>query len=669
MAVSKAFALELYERMATIRAFEQLVKEEYLAGHLPGFVHLYIGEEAVAVGVCAALERTDLIESTHRGHGHCIAKGADLNRMMAEIYGKRTGLCKGKGGSMHIADFSVGMLGANGVVGGGYNLAAGAALADSRILRKPRVSAVFFGDGASNRGTFHEAANVASAWKLPMIFINENNGWASTTPYRTTTAVENIADYASAYHMPSRVVQGSNVFEVYRAAKEAVERARRGEGPSLIEAKTFRVEGHFVRDAEKYRSRAYVEEMTRGNDPFAAFERAIFETGNEVDGVIAQAELDAARQRARERVRKAQAYALSSPDPDPDEYLDDVYAPVRPIRGHTTGQKHTTRRITFAQATLEAMSEEMEADPTVFVMGEDLARQGGIFGQFAGLAERFPARVIDTPISETFLAGGGVGAALAGARPVVDLHYADFLGVCMDEIFNQMAKARYMSGGQAAIPLVLRAPDGLIGQGAAQHSQSVESWVTHIPGLKVVAPSNAADAKAVLKAAIRDDSPVIYFEHKNLFRETFEVPALEDEEPYELGRAKVIRHGRDVTIVSYSRTVHTALEAAKRLERQGINAEVIDLITLSPWDQETVLASVRRTGRLCVCHEAVCQSGFGAEVAASVAEHAFDALKAPVIRIAAPFTPVPFAPPLEDRVRVHAEDIVERVVKIVSGAR
>jgi pyruvate dehydrogenase E1 component alpha subunit len=325
MKITKKQALEMYEKMSTIRAFEELVKREYLAGNLPGFVHLYIGEEAVASGVCYALEDRDYIESTHRGHGHCIAKGADLNRMMAEIYGKGTGLCKGKGGSMHIADFNVGMLGANGVVGGGYNLAAGAALASSRILKNDRVSVVFFGDGASNRGTFHEAANVANAWKLPMVFVNENNGWASTTPYRTTTAVENISDYASAYHMPAIIVDGSNVFEVYRAAREAVDRARRGEGPTFIEAKTFRVEGHFVRDPELYRTREYVEEQRKKHDPFAAFERVVLGENDEVDQVITKEELETIRKASEEKVLAAQKFALESPEPKAQEYLEDLY--------------------------------------------------------------------------------------------------------------------------------------------------------------------------------------------------------------------------------------------------------------------------------------------------------------------------------------------------------
>lgn len=325
MSISKQQALELYEKMCTIRSFEELVKKEYLAGNLPGFVHLYIGEEAIASGVCYALKDTDYIESTHRGHGHCIAKGADINRMMAEIYGKATGLCKGKGGSMHIADFRVGMLGANGVVGGGYNLAAGAAFANKKILKNDRVSVVFFGDGAANRGTFHEAANAANAWKLPLVFVNENNGWASTTPYRTTTAVENISDYAAAYHMPAVVVDGSDVFAVYRAALEAVARARRGEGPTFIEAKTFRVEGHFVRDPELYRTREYIEAEAKKHDPFAAFEAVVLKENDEVDGIITVDELQAVRQSSRDKVLAAQQFALSSPEPEPQEYLQDLY--------------------------------------------------------------------------------------------------------------------------------------------------------------------------------------------------------------------------------------------------------------------------------------------------------------------------------------------------------
>ena len=319
------------------------------------------------------------------------------------------------------------------------------------------------------------------------------------------------------------------------------------------------------------------------------------------------------------------------------------------------------RKLSFSMATCEAMAEEMALDDKIFVMGEDLARQGGIFGQFKGLPEKFPGRVIDTPISETFIIGGGVGAALAGARPVVDMHFADFIGVCMDEIFNQMAKVRYMFGGQAKVPLVLRAPDGMTIQGAAQHSQAVEAWFCHIPGIQVVAPSNPEDAKAVLKAAIRSDNPVIYFENKILYKETAMVPEIADEVPYTIGKAKVRREGKDVTIVSYSIGMKNALGAAERLAREGIEAEVIDLISLSPWDKEAVLTSVKKTHRLCIAHEAVKQGGFGAEIAATVAEEAIEYLDAPILRYGAPFCPIPFAPTLEKMVRVFPEDLVKGI--------
>ena len=322
------------------------------------------------------------------------------------------------------------------------------------------------------------------------------------------------------------------------------------------------------------------------------------------------------------------------------------------------------RTLTFAQATCEAMAETMEKDPKIFVMGEDLARQGGIFGQFKGLPERFPGRIIDTPISETFIIGGGVGAALAGARPVVDMHFADFIGVPMDEIFNQMAKARYMFGGQARVPLVLRAPDGMTFQGAAQHSQCVEAWFCHIPGIQVVAPSNPYDAKMVLKAAIESDDPVLYFENKILYKEKGELPELGSEEPYQIGKAKLIRSGTDVTIVSYSIGMKNAVGAAAILEKDGIDEEVIDLIYLSPWYKQAVLDSVKKTHRLCIVHEAVKQGGFGAEIAATVAEEAIEYLDAPILRYGAPFCPIPFAPTLEKKVRVYTEDLIRGIKSI-----
>ena len=313
-------ARKFYETMSTIRHFEESIKHDSLAGEIPGFVHLYIGEEAIATGVCAALRNDDSIESTHRGHGHCIAKGADVNRMMAEIFGKKTGLCEGRGGSMHIADFSVGMLGANGVVGGGYNLATGAALANKTVLKNDKVSVVFFGDGASNRGTFHEAMNVASAWKLPIIFINEMNCWASTTPYRTTCNLENISDRAAGYHIPGVIVDGQDVFAVYDAAVEAVARARRGEGPTFIEAKTYRIEGHFVGDPEHYRTREETQKIFHDTDPLQMFRKKA-----EKLKVMTAEECDAVDADCVEKIKAAKKFAMESEYPDSSEFMKYVY--------------------------------------------------------------------------------------------------------------------------------------------------------------------------------------------------------------------------------------------------------------------------------------------------------------------------------------------------------
>ncbi len=321
-AYTKEFAEQLYETMSMIRKFEECVKHDFLAGEIPGFAHSYIGEEAIATGICAALRKDDVIASTHRGHGHCVAKGADVNRMMAEIFGKKTGLCQGRGGSMHIADFGIGMLGANGVVGGGYNLATGAALAFKNVLKTDQVAVVFFGDGASNRGTFHEAMNVASAWKLPVIFVNEMNCWASTTPYRTTCNVENISDRAAGYHVPGVVVDGQDPFAVYEAAKTAVERARAGEGPTFLECKTYRIEGHFIGDPELYRKKEETMKIFHDTDPLKKFREKMAAMGD----LVTTAECDAIDAKCDAKIVEAKKFAMASEYPDESEYMKYVYA-------------------------------------------------------------------------------------------------------------------------------------------------------------------------------------------------------------------------------------------------------------------------------------------------------------------------------------------------------
>ncbi|TDR93427.1 alpha-ketoacid dehydrogenase subunit beta [Enterovirga rhinocerotis] len=319
--------------------------------------------------------------------------------------------------------------------------------------------------------------------------------------------------------------------------------------------------------------------------------------------------------------------------------------------------------MTYADAAKAGLAEEMRRDPHVWAVGEDLGR-GGVFGQYGGmLAEFGPERISDAPISEACIMGAAVGAAMMGTRPVVEMRFSDFALCAIDELVNQAAKARYMFGGQARVPLVVREPIGMWRSSAAQHSQSLESWYTHIPGLVVVCPSSPADNKGLLKTAIRSDDPVVYMEHKGLWPVEGEVPEGDHLVPF--GKANVLREGRDVTIVSWSAQVHLCMKAAEQLAKDGIEAEVIDLRTLWPWDKDRVLASVEKTGRLIVAQEAVSVSGFGAEIAATVSETLHGALKAPVKRLGAPRIPVSYAPPLEDKARVTADQIAAAATALV----
>ena len=324
----------------------------------------------------------------------------------------------------------------------------------------------------------------------------------------------------------------------------------------------------------------------------------------------------------------------------------------------------SNREISCSTALREAMKEEMERDDTIFVIGEDLVAHGGIFGQFEGLPEKFPGRIIDSPISETCIVGSGVGAALTGMRPVVDMHFADFVTTGMDEIANQMAKIRYMFGGQAKIPMVLWAPDGGGLSAAAQHSQSLESWFVHISGLKVVAPSEPSDVKGLIKSAIRDDDPVIFFQHKRLFAQTGHVP--EDEYIIPIGSAAVKKSGNDITILTYSRMTYLCLDAAEKLAKEEIDVEIVDLRTLKPLDFDLIAESVKKTNNVLIVHEACLTGGFGAEIAARIGEELFDYLDAPVMRIGAKDVPIPFSPVMEGFVLPEVGDVVEGVKKVLN---
>ena len=631
---------DLYVTMRRIRAFEDKTADLFQEGVVKGTAHSYKGEEAIAAGVCATLRDDDIIASYHRGHGHCIAKGARIDRMMAELMGRQTGYCQGLGGSMHIADMELNIMGANGIVGAAMPLATGAGLA-AKLQGTDQVAVAFFGDGASNQGVFHESLNLAAVWKLPVIFVCENNQYALSTSYRNTTAVSQVSNRAASYEIPGITVDGNDGVEVYLVLREAVDRARAGEGPTLIEAMTYRHGQHSLRVNLRDPRPEDEIQFWMDRDPIARMEKRLT-----TEGGFSAEQFDETTQAVDEEIETAVTFGRESPEPQMQVMLDAVYAPHAT---YTEPGPNTERMLSYPEALNEALDQEMLRDDRVFLMGEDVGATGGIFGVSKGLMERYgPERVRDTPISEATFVGCGVGAAIAGMRPVVEIQIFDFVALTMDMLVNQAAKFRFMLGGKPTVPLVVRGPQGGGIRLAAQHSQSLEAWFTHVPGLVVAAPSTPYEAKGLLVAAIRDNNPVIFLEQKLLYLGgTGPVP----EELYAipLGKADIKREGTDVTVVATLAMVPRALSAATVLERDGISVEVIDPRTLQPLDEETILSSVRKTNRLLIVHEAWVRGGFGAEVSAMVVDKAFDYLDAPIARLGAPHTPMPYNDRLDSR--------------------
>jgi 2-oxoisovalerate dehydrogenase E1 component len=652
--------LGIYRLLRRIRLFEERLVSLFEEGAVYGTAHTCVGQEAVAVGSLFDLETSDFVTGTHRSHGHCIAKGADVGKMMAELLGKADGYCGGKGGSMHIADLDLNMLGCNGLVSAGVPHAAGAVMA-AQLRGENRVAVAFHGDGAANQGVLYETLNLAAIWKLPLIVVCENNQYALSTPYSMSQAGESVAARAAGFGIPAQVVDGMDVHAVRDATRQAIERARDGGGPAYIQCETYRYVGHSLRTDRPKRTAEEIASW-KARDPLDAVSREL-QTRYDVSPDLTAA-IDAEE---AERIEAAVAAAEKAPEPAPETlmlgvYCDDPYEEVPAPRSESDEERSTS----YAGALNEALHQAMELDDRVMLFGEDVAEGGGVFGVSVGLKKRFGAdRVRDTPISEQAITGVGIGLALGDARPIVEIQFMDIMTLAADQLVNQAAKLRYMLGGRPRVPLVVRAPMGAGVKLAAQHSQSLETWFMHIPGLIVVAPSTPYDAKGLLHTAIRNPNPVVFLEHKLLYFLSGPVP----EELYTIpfGVAEVKREGSDVTVVATSGMVRKALQAARRLKREGISVEVVDPRTLAPLDIDTIVTSVEKTGRLVVVHEACRFAGFGGEIAAAVTEKAFDALKAPPLRIGAPSTPVPYNAALEQLFIPSEKQIIETVRQVFHG--
>jgi 2-oxoisovalerate dehydrogenase E1 component len=593
--------LAAYQRMALIREFEERVSGLYRGGEVPGFVHLSIGQEASAVGACWPLTVADVITSNHRGHGHCLAKGLAPEPMMAELFARATGTNKGLGGSMHIADPDLGIFGANGIVAAGVPIAGGAALA-IRLRKQRNVVVSFFGDGAVAQGAFHEAANLAALWKLPVVFFCENNGYAEFSPIADQHPVP-LAARAAGYGLEFVSVDGNDIEAVATAMTDIVARIRDGAGPVFVEAATYRWHGHYEGDPEKYRTKDELSQWQE-RDPLVIARARLAGRGVEA-AVLGQIDAEVAA-----RIEAAVEAARQAPQPDIAVLRSSVYA-ARPVIAEPdwrpSADGETFRTMDAVRLALEG---ELAADPDVFIAGVDVGKGGNVFALTRGLYARWPERLLDTPISETAVMGLAVGGAIAGMKPVVELMYLDFLGVCFDQILNQAAKLRFMTGGKARMGLTIRTQFGGGRSSGAQHSQSLEALLAHIPGLTVVMPSTPADTYGLLRAAIRDPNPVIFIENRQQYGAKGPKPPADYLLP--LGKAKVVRQGTDATVVSVSRMVQEALAAAESLAAKGISVEVIDLRTVAPLDRPTILESLAKTNRLLIAHEGVTDFGIGA---------------------------------------------------------
>ena len=655
--IDKETGLSLYRTMQVIRQCEERLAKSHQQGLVHGACHTYVGEEAIATGVFAHLRLEDVVFSTHRGHGHALAKGLHPQELIAELYGREDGCSGGRGGSMHLFKPEIGMMGTSGIVGpcilhatgGGYTF---------KIQGKDNVSVACFGDGAVNNGAFHEGLNMASIWNLPCIFVCENNQFATEVPFDYSSGIPDVGRRAANYGIPGFEVDGNDVLEIYRIAGEAVERARNGEGPTLIECKTYRTRAHAEGMGDfTYRTREDVAEWKQ-RCPIERLAERLVEVG-----LVSEDELKAIEAEVESLIAESHINAESSPYPDGTTATAHVYdESATPVAQDIDPGD---RIQTFVGGTHEALDAAMEEDPNIWVMGEGIGERGGNFMTTIGLYEKYGAdRLCDSPICERGFVGLSCGAAMTGTRPVIDFMFIDFINDAFGEMINQIAKMQYMSSGRIKMPVLLRGCGGIGHSAATHHSGIYHSIYAHIPGLRVVTPATPYDAKGLFAHALRSTDPVLFLEHRELMAIKGPVPESHYEIPF--GKARVHREGTDLTVVAVALMVHHALEAAEQLAAEGISVEVVDPRTVSPLDTETICESVAKTGRLLVVDESFQPCSIASEIAASIADAGFDDLDAPIKRLSGAFTPTPYSPTLEEAVVPNIESVVAAIRELLA---
>ncbi|MBT8414841.1 MAG: pyruvate dehydrogenase (acetyl-transferring) E1 component subunit alpha [Boseongicola sp.] len=641
----------LLKEMLRIRRFEDKCAELYTQEKIRGFLHLYDGEEAIASGIIPLLQEADRVVATYREHGHALARGVPMGAVLAEMYGKAEGCAGGRGGSMHLFSDTHNFYGGNAIVGGGLPLAIGLGLAD-QMEKTGNVTACFFGEGAVAEGEFHESLNLAALWKLPVLFVCENNGYAMGTALDLTESQTDISAKAASYGIASTSVDGMDVVAVEAAARKALSAIAESGAPQFLECKTYRFRAHSMFDAQLYRSRDEVAEW-REKGPIVRFQTWLEETGllhsPEVNEI--KAEIDA-------EIDEAVAFAEAAKDEPVETLTHYVMSPERPTPPTVPAPSGETRTLTYREAMREAIDEAMTKDPRVFLMGEDVGHYGGCYAVSMGLLDKYgPDRIRDTPLSESGFTGAGIGSAIAGMRPIVELMTVNFSLLALDQIMNTAATLRHMSNNQFGVPLVIRMATGAGKQLAAQHSHSLEGWYAHIPGLRVLTPATVEDARGMLWTALQDPDPVLIFENVMLYNTKGDLA--ENAGPVDIDRAALRHTGTDVSLITYGGSLAKTIEAAKRLEGEhNISADVIDLRSLRPLDMETILASVTKTRRAVIIDEGWRSGSLAAEIGMRLAEEAFFELDAPLARVCSEEVPIPYPRHLEQAAIPQTDKIV-----------
>jgi 2-oxoisovalerate dehydrogenase E1 component len=650
------FALSAYRRMSLIRGVERICLD-FSDGPAPvaaGSIHLCAGQEAIPVGAAAALGTEDQISATYRGHGWAIEAGIPAFEVLSEIAHRATGVNGGRSGSALMIAPQYRFIGENSIVGAGYPIAAGVALAQ-KLKGTGGISVVSIGDGAMNQGSVHEGMVFAALNKLPVLFICENNGWAEMTASDAVAPVARQAQRAKAHGITGATVDGNDPIAVRNAVAEARKAILTGHGPVFLEFRTIRLWGHYNKDLQHYRPKSDWD-AAQENDPLTALRKRLVDEGWADEATLVETDAEIAAE-----LDELKAMVIDAPLPDPTSALDHIIGETPQARSEeTTG---TLVETTYGKAVTEALRKELETRPELLVYGEDVGVGGGIFGCSRNLQKHFGAdRVFDTPISESAILGSALGAAMMGMRPVVEIMWADFMLVALDQIINQMSNLRYLTHGTCTAPLVVRMQQGVTPGSCAQHSQSLEALLFHVPGLRIGLPSTAQDAYDMLRAAIACDDPTIIIESRAFYQRA--EAAVLDGPLQPIGGLRTRRNGKHIALVSYSTGMPVIAAAAEELAKDGIDASVIDLRWLSPLPEDELVAAVNAAGGAAlIVHEANQTGGVGAEIACRLREAGIER----VGRMGSPDVRMPASPVLQRSLLPNPETVASRARAILEG--